>query len=399
MIIEIIFSIAVGIFLGIITGLTPGIHINLVAAILLALSINLSDKIPVYYLAVSILSMSMTHIFLDSIPSIFLGAPDTDQILTVLPGHRLLLKGMGYQAVAIISLGALSAIVLAFILSPFTIWFIKIAFEFIKPYIGIVLILASIALIIRENHSKFWAFITFSLSGVLGLAAFNIDNLNEPLFPMLSGLFGISTLILSISQKITIPAQFKVFPKISFKEIAKLTPLATVASSLFSFLPGLGSAQATILASSITKKLTTENFLFLNGGINAVNMLTSVLSLYAIDKARNGSIVVMSKLVELTKEKLIIFLIISLVVSIAAFFLSLFLASIFTKFIPKVNYKWLCISIIIFVSALAFYFSGLIGIFVLLTSTLLGLIPTLKNIGKNHLMGCLLLPIILYFLL
>ena len=151
MLIETILAVASGIFLGIITGLTPGVHINLVAAILLALSARLSGFISTYYLAVSILAMSITHVFLDSIPSVFLGAPDTDQVLTVLPGHRLLLNGTGYKAVALISLGALCAILLAIIISPLTIIFIKKTFELIRPYIGIILIIVSILLIIKEQ--------------------------------------------------------------------------------------------------------------------------------------------------------------------------------------------------------------------------------------------------------
>ncbi len=399
MLIETILAVASGIFLGIITGLTPGVHINLVAAILLALSARLSGFISTYYLAVSILAMSITHVFLDSIPSVFLGAPDTDQVLTVLPGHRLLLNGTGYKAVALISLGALCAILLAIIISPLTIIFIKKTFELIRPYIGIILIIVSILLIIKEQKSKFWAFILFCMSGILGLAVFNIHSLREPLFPMLSGLFGISTLIISISEKAIIPIQYKIFPKLGIWKAGGLTLLATVASSLFSFLPGLGPTQATILASSLAKNLQSESFLFLNGGINAVNMLTSVLSLYAIDKARNGSIVIISKMIELTKENLVIFLIIAAVTAIIAFFLSLLLALLFAKMITKINYSWLCTGIIAFVTALVFFFSGFIGLLVLTSATLLGIIPSIKGAGKNHLMGCLLIPVISYFIL
>ncbi|MEK6904417.1 MAG: tripartite tricarboxylate transporter permease [Nanoarchaeota archaeon] len=399
MLIETILAVASGIFLGIITGLTPGVHINLVAAILLALSARLSGFISTYYLAVSILAMSITHVFLDSIPSVFLGAPDTDQVLTVLPGHRLLLNGTGYKAVALISLGALCAILLAIIISPLTIIFIKKTFELIRPYIGIILIIVSILLIIKEQKSKFWAFILFCMSGILGLAVFNIHSLREPLFPMLSGLFGISTLIISISEKAIIPIQYKIFPKLGIWKAGGLTLLATVASSLFSFLPGLGPTQATILASSLAKNLQSESFLFLNGGINAVNMLTSVLSLYAIDKARNGSIVIISKMIELTKENLVIFLIIAAVTAIIAFFLSLLLALLFAKMITKINYSWLCTGIIAFVVALVFYFSGFVGLLVLTSATLLGIIPSIKGAGKNHLMGCLLIPVISYFIL
>ena len=73
------------------------------------------------------------------------------------------------------------------------------------------------------------------------------------------------------------------------------------------------------------------------------------------------------------------------------------LTRVFTRFISKVNYKMLCISIIVFVIAMVFCFSSFVALLVLATSTAIGLIPALKNIGRNNAMGCLLLPVILYF--
>ncbi|MBD3202883.1 hypothetical protein GF327_01200 [Candidatus Woesearchaeota archaeon] len=71
----------------------------------------------------------------------------------------------------------------------------------------------------------------------------------------------------------------------------------------------------------------------------------------------------------------------------------------FSKLIVKVNYKMLVVSIIIFIFAMSLFLNGPIGILVLFTSTAIGLIAPLKNIGRNHAMGCLILPVILYFLL
>ena len=51
------------------------------------------------------------------------------------------------------------------------------------------------------------------------------------------------------------------------------------------------------------------------------------------------------------------------------------------------------------VTVLVFVFSGFLGLFVLIVSTSIGLIPNLAGVGKNNAMGCLLLPVMLYFLL
>ena len=57
------------------------------------------------------------------------------------------------------------------------------------------------------------------------------------------------------------------------------------------------------------------------------------------------------------------------------------------------------ISIILLISLMVFYFSGFLGILILITATGIGLIPTLLNVGRHNSMGCLLVPVILYFIL
>ena len=67
--------LALGVIIGIVTGLTPGIHVNLVATTLFALSPLLLNHFEPLSLAVFIISLSVVHSFLDTIPSIYFGAP------------------------------------------------------------------------------------------------------------------------------------------------------------------------------------------------------------------------------------------------------------------------------------------------------------------------------------
>ena len=106
MILEILIALILGIMIGTITGLIPGIHINLVAVFLLAISTSLLLFFPPIALVIFIIALSIAHIFIDFIPTIFLGAPDEDTALSILPGHELLLQGSGYEAVILSVLGA-----------------------------------------------------------------------------------------------------------------------------------------------------------------------------------------------------------------------------------------------------------------------------------------------------
>jgi len=75
------------------------------------------------------------------------------------------------------------------------------------------------------------------------------------------------------------------------------------------------------------------------------------------------------------------------------------ISKLFCKMIVKVNYNELVIFIIWFICILAFLFDGFLGLLVLVTSTAVGLVASGLGTGKNHLMGCLILPVILFFVL
>ena len=399
MLIEILFVILIGVIFGVICGLAPGIHPNLVAVVSLSISPFLLQYFDPLIICIFIVAVNVTNTFLNAIPNIYLGAPEAGMELSVLPGHRLLLEGNGYKAVALTVIGSLLAIIIIISLTPLLIPVVEFGYPFIKKLIPYILVLASIFLIYREKKSRLWALTIYLLAGVLGLATLNLS-LSEPLFPLLSGLFGTSTLILSLLEKSKIPKQKIEFPDIKFKEYTRYLSGGTFASIICGFLPGLGSSQAAIISSSFQKKTSPESFLVLVGSIDTAVMVLSFVALYAIDKARNGSVVVISQILQtFNLDYLIIFLGATLLIGGISTILSLWLSKIFSRIMMRVNYPKLCLSIIIMIVGLVFILTGFLGILVLITATALGLIPTLRNIGKNHLMGCLLFPVILFFIL
>jgi TctA family transporter len=94
-------SFFIGIFLGCMTGLIPGFHVNNVALIALSMSpLAVNAGIPLSSVAAIIVSMGTVHTFLNYIPSALIGAPDGDTALALLPGHRMLISGHAAQGVA-----------------------------------------------------------------------------------------------------------------------------------------------------------------------------------------------------------------------------------------------------------------------------------------------------------
>ncbi len=395
--IEIFIFIFIGIVLGIFTGLTPGVHINLVAVLILSLSPWLLNVITPLNLTIIIIAMSITHTFLDAIPSIFLGCPSPDSALLLLPGHKLLLEGKGYYAVILTLIGSLGAIIFSISSLPLTITIIKIIYQSIQPYIGYILLIICAWLIIREKQ-KLLCLITFLLAGTLGLVTLNLTSLSEPLFPLFSGMFGISMLIISMNTKTIIPPQTITQPFIEQKAGVKIIVISSLVSILCSILPGIGPSQAAIITTKIIST-TSQTFLIITGALNTANMIASIATLYIIEKARNGSIVVVSKLIEqVTLNHILIYASVSLIVCFFATVLTITIAKGCSNIITKINYKKVCMGIMIFIILLVAIISKASGIIILLLATAVGLIPQLKNIPKNHLMGCILLPTIVYFL-
>jgi len=393
MLLQIILFLLLGILAGTLTGLIPGIHINLIGIFLISLSASLFSSINPIYFVVLITSMAITHTFVDFIPSVFLGCPDTDTELSVLPGHELLKKGEGYQAVLLTCYGSLVAIFILILISFPFILIISKTYEIIETLIPFLLIIISILLISLEKR-RLSALIVFLLTGFLGLSVLN-TNMNQPLLPLLTGLFGSSMLILSIKNKIKIPKQKITKPK---TKIFKPIPGALIASPLCSFLPGLGSGQAAIIG-NIISKTDRKGFLILLGATNTLVMGFSFISLYIISRTRTGAAVVIKEIIgRLSLEILILILSIVFISGITSFFITKFLAKFFSQKIAKINYTHLSILTIISLIIIIFLISGFFGLVVLTASTFTGIYCILLKVRRTNMMGCLLIPVIVWYL-
>ena len=397
---EIILAVFLGLIFGIITGLLPGIHPNTVVVGLLAISPFLLSFTSPIIIAIFITVVATVNTFTDAIPSTYLGAPEESTALGILPMHRFLLQGRGHEAILLTVIGGLFALILGLIITAPLLLVIKAIFPFLQKTIIYILIASVLFLIIREKKSRILALIVFLLSGILGMITLNLPSLPQPLFPLFSGMFGISTLLLSLNAKTKIPKQILTSPSITKKDLIKTTPISVFSGGLVSTLPALGSSQAAIIGSAFLKNTEMKNFLMMIGGINTVNFVLSFISLYTIDKARNGAVVAISQIMgAITLSHFLLFLSAAMVGAGFAAIATVYLSKVFSRVIVRVNYKALIISIISFVTLLVIIISGFYGFIIVVTGTAIGMIPSLKGIGKNHLMGSLMLPIILFYLI
>lgn len=424
-----IISIFLGFLLGIITGLTPGIHVNNFALILVAISPFLSSLgFSQFYIAVIIISNSIAHTFLDIIPSIFLGAPEADTALAVLPGHALLMEGRGAEAIRLSAIGSAGAVIVSLIMViPMGFFFLNI-YGIINDYIGWILVLIVILMIATEKGEyikgqgslvhlkfKFLALIVFFISGFLGIFAFENTILMQPLvkfgepsilLPLLSGLFGASMLLTSLMTKSELPPQQKncmfVLPG---KRIMRGMLTGTAAGSFVAWLPGVSSAVGTLLARLFVHEekdsMSSKEFMVSISSANTANAIFSLIALFIIGKARSGAMVAVDQLVNVSEwdySTIILLLIVIIYVSAISYFTTIYLGDRISGFLSRINYSGLCATVLAGLAALVFIFTGWFGFIIFLISTPVGMIATYAKVRKINAMGVIMLPVILYFL-
>lgn len=432
-------SVFVGYLLGIISGLIPGIHTNNFALILVALSPALVEYgVSPFYSAVIILSNAITHTFHDVIPAVYLGAPDADMALAVLPGHRLLLEGFGAEAIRLSALGSAGSVVFSLLLVLPLVGIFSIIYPVIQEYLGWLLLFIALLMILTEKgeytigqgslaHYKYkaYALLLFLISGTLGLFAFKMEGLMSPvvefvtpsiLLPLLSGLFGASQLIISLLARSNIPPQ--TFSKMTLprKKIVRGIVTGSAAGSIVAWLPGISSSIAAVLARLFiksdfdrenTSQTDTEDmdgskeFIVSVSGVNTSNAIFGLFALAVIGKARNGAMVAVNELLDpgsLDTFSIILFLCVILLTSLLSYFSTISIGNNIHHILSKIDYSKLCMGVLIGLTILIFMFTGLFGILVFLIATPVGMLAPFMKVRKTHAMGVILLPVILYFL-
>jgi putative membrane protein len=394
MLIDLIFFITIGTAAGILMGMVPGIHPNTII-LLVPLFISLSLE-PLFLIAFTV-SMAVSNIFFDFIPSILLGAPDADTELTVLPGHRMVLAGHGYDAVRLCVIGCAGAIVLCALLFPLIVLTIPGLYAAAEDFIWIFIIIISAAIIwSNKGFKKTLAILCFLGAGFIGLMTdfIPIDS-TLILFPIFTGFFGISTLLLQMRETSRIPKQKKEGVGISNRTVNRSVVSGTTGGIVSGFLPGVGTSQITAMA---TLGRDERTFLITSGSIAAANTIISIISLWLISKPRSGVAVALGQMIEIGLNDVILIIGVSLLVAGLSVFLVLKTTRVFLNRMEKINYSYISACIIILLTTLTIIFTGIFGLLLLATSTSMGIFVGMTNVRRATLMGILIIPTIIFYM-
>jgi len=368
-----------GMCVGLLLGLVPGMHINNFLPFFILLSFTNPQ------LFFFVIAASMAYVFSSFFPAILLGVPNEDTALNVLPGHRMVLEGNAYSAVMVSLAGGLLVVLFSM---PFLLFFLNAlpllypALQKIVPYMLIIILLFMFL------SDKKQSVIVLALSSVLGFLTFDFNLL----LPLLTGFFGLSTLLISILNDSSVSPQVMRFDsRLSLTNLSTISFISCFLSSIFGFIPAISSSIVGTMASYI-RKFDSEEFLVLLSGTNVAYMIYSFFALILINKTRSGSAVFLSQIFE--KESIFFVLGIILLSSALAFLICLYLAKPLVRLYKRLDYRKLSLLSIFFIIAVNFALAGPFGLIVLLASTSIGLLSNSLGVKRINCMAALIVPTI-----
>ena len=398
MILELLIALLIGILVGTFTGLAPGIHINLIAALLVS-SLSFFSAVPPLALVAFIVAMSLTHVLIDIIPTIFLNVPEEDTFLALLPSQQLLLEGRGYEAIVLTLFGSLLGLAL---LAPITLLYLialPSLYSSLAAFLPYLLLFLSLYIIFRDARPLLAAFV-FALAALLGLLTFNLP-VNEPLLPLLTGLFGCSSLLLALRAPPKLKRQ-QLLPLSACtptkRELTRATLASLLAAPLCSFLPGISSSHAATLGSECIEQ-NNRSFLLLLGAINVLIMSLSFVVVFSIARARSGSAAAVQEILHsLSLSHLFLMLFVVTLTIALVFPLALLLARSAMALFNALPYRSLTLSALVLLSLLSLLFSGWLGLLILATAASIGIVCISAGVRRINLMASLIVPAALFYL-
>ncbi|MBI0583649.1 MAG: tripartite tricarboxylate transporter permease [Methanomassiliicoccus sp.] len=508
----VLYMALLGAGLGTLTGLAPGLHVNTLALVLVASGPVLlpalgdaavllgaeREAAPLFMVAI-IASAAVAHSILDFLPSLFLGAPEEDTVMSILPGHRMLLEGRGLEAVRCSAYGGLVGAALAVVMClplslvlgpPLNLFpLLDLATPFLIAAALVALILSergrevTAKVVVRRavrtaevislsrpvpvdgqdavlsgtvergpageawlrtgtgrwrlvgarvprgtvrvegrwrvrrsaRRERGLAILFLLLSGALGLtcteARLPLSGAFEGLghsimFPLLTGLFGLPSLISSLGRASIPPQEVAAEGADDLRSGLR----GTLSGALVGWFPGISSTTGVILASSLGRgkgglEDAGRSYLTMVSAVGTSSTVLGLLALALAFKGRSGAMLAAKEVLGADGAAAIcppspwfpLLLLAVLVSAAVSYRTAVVLGARLARSAAGTDLRTLNRAIIVLLVALAAVFCGLPGLIVLAVSTLMGTLPPRLAIGRVHLTGCLILPSLLNF--
>jgi TctA family transporter len=393
-----ILDIILGIFLGILFGFIPSLHINFAAYLFLYFGLFLVFPDKLFFF----LSLSVAQLITSYLPQTFFSVPNTENIMSLFPLHRLFLERKAHEAIFLTFLGSFFGSIFALLLLPllYLLFTSLIGFNYFVSF-AILFVFFSFIFSEKTIKDKVIVFFILSSSGLLGLLTlkYNIF-IKEPLFVCVVGLFTLPLLLKSIFEKKILVKQ-EVLEKVSFntKDSIGLSFIGSLASMFIILVPSFSSSQAGTIVSRIKRNLSSREYIILFSSISISALIFSYFLAMFFYKPRLGYIAILLQESLIIPRFEVILFVVTIILSVC--FTLLILQSILKNivhFINNLNLNKVNIFIFIFCILLVILTSKLISLPILFLSAVIGYFPLHYNKSRVLLMAYIMLPTLLFYL-
>lgn len=410
-----ILSALAGSGMGLFSGLVPGIHVNTLASVMMAaypaLLGSMSGIVDADYVPLAvcscIMSASVVHSFVDFVPSVFIGAPDSEDAVSVLPGHRLLLKGEGMAAVRAAAIGSLVGSVATVLLSIPLQWLLLHGLDGILSGLTPVVLVAASAAILSDSFRRgngAWGLMAFAVSGMLGLECMTLPiqmsgilGDGSIMLPMLTGLFGLPVLMSSSSSGRVPVQRDRVGDPVGPWPGLKGVLMGTLAG----WFPGITSTVGASMSAAVFPERDPARFISVVASVGTVTSILSLVVLSVSGDGRSGTALVIgeiagSSLRGFASEWFLVLLLCTAIASVAGYSLTIASGKLMGSLICRIRPDVLGRSVMVLLVVIVLVLTGPVGIIILVCSTVVGHIPEYCGTGRIVLCGCLILPVLLF---
>ena len=402
----------------------PALHAyNVLGALVLGLyalqahGMNVAADLYLPFMAGVVVGWSM----LNTIPSVLLGAPDESAMFTVLPGQKYLMMGRGYEGAMVTGVGGLAGVFfLVLIVGPLAPRFLPPIRYVLRPHLHWVLWIMTTYILMSEwpkggnrgpaGWAKFFdawrsmgaGVLTFFLSGLLGFilmyrSPVSVDVAFQNIMPAFVGLFAVPWCLLNIISGTRLPKQHVTDSlDIDGDLILRSAAAGGLGGGFAAFFPVITGGMGGLLAGHATAQRDERVFIMSQGVSKLVYYVGSFMLLFVpgLGVTRGGAAWMMKGLY-IPRSYADYFMIIgSIAIAGAVAFLimgPLTRATIW--FIERVNYRNASSLALGIILTIVYVMTGWGGMFVMVVSAGIGLIPVLFGSRRLNCLGVLLLPI------
>jgi putative membrane protein len=410
-----------GVLLAFLPSLVPALHIYNVAGLMMLLAVTHESLLP-EHLAMLLLGMITGYAFLNTIPAVFLSAPDDANIFVVLPGQKYLLQRRGYEAVVLTGLGGLGGIVVLVLLTPVAPSLLPALRVVLQPHVPWILWAVIAFMLLSEwpkgsdrapaGIARWWdgwknltaGLTTFLLSGLLGFillyrSLVPVARAYQNLLPAFAGLFAVPWLVQNLLSRVELPEQHIAQTVDATPGVLLRGTLAGAIGGLFAaFFPVVTGGIGSMIAGHATAQRDDRLFIISQGASRVTYYVGGLLLFFVpgLHLTRGGMAWMLSSLwATYTPQAYYQAVAAVMLAGVISFFLLLLIARLMSRLVGRISYRRVSMGTLIVLLAVVLGMTGAGGLLICAVATGIGLIPVLWGSRRMNCMGVLLLPVAL----